>query len=485
MINELDFSILKHNDTWKSFFIALVLFSIIGYSSLSLFNLSTSTYGISESVQTTPDFEVATMNRTGIDDIIDKDGDGIIKLSDLRGNVVVLDFMAIDCSNCHLVQEHIDQELDNWNSLNGQYPVIVISIASWYSLETFDQINKTFGHENSDKFMRWTVANGSSDAIILDEARGDILEYYNVRLPPYVLVIDHEGFAVARENTGFPLDQWKSLDSAVELANIGQAEELRFGLSKSDDSVIGVFLIGLFIGILVYFSPCAFPVLPSFITYYLNLSLREDELINNGKLSGRIPNSFEVGGFAALGQLTFFLVIGVIIFGLNGIFNISGFLHEVAVFVALILTTLGFFMLLGWNSNILSKLQKVLDKYQNSERDQVFTPRRNMYLWGIGYSAASVDCTAAAVFPFMAWLITISQEAFISGIMGLIISVTSLMITVVVLVGFGKKGMIGILRKSSLMIKNIGSWMMIFAGVGLLIYLTQAELIVTIMNYIN
>ncbi|MGY8703840.1 MAG: hypothetical protein ACKVGY_05860, partial [Candidatus Poseidoniales archaeon] len=337
MVNTLDFSILKEKDTWKSFGIAIVLFSIIGYSSLSLFGISTSMYGISDDVKVTPDFIVPTMNRTGIDSLIDDDGDGMVKLSELRGSVVILDFMAIDCSNCHLVQAHIDKNFDDWNNLQGEYPIVVLSIASWYAIETYDNINSTFGDENSNKYMRWPVANGGNDVIILEEGGGDILEYYNVRLPPYILVIDHEGFAVSRENTGFPLDQWESFDSAVEMANIGEAEGLRFGLTKTDNSILGVFFIGLFVGVLVYFSPCAFPVLPSFITYYLNLGMREDELRENGKISGRIPNSFEVGGFAALGQLTFFSIIGLIIFGLNGVVNLSGALHDIAIMVALIL----------------------------------------------------------------------------------------------------------------------------------------------------
>ncbi|MFQ3360206.1 MAG: thiol-disulfide isomerase/thioredoxin, partial [Candidatus Thalassarchaeaceae archaeon] len=269
---------MKEKDTWKSFGIAIVLFSIIGYSSLSLFGISTSMYGISDDVKVTPDFIVPTMNRTGIDSLIDDDGDGMVKLSELRGSVVILDFMAIDCSNCHLVQAHIDKNFDDWNNLQGEYPIVVLSIASWYAIETYDNINSTFGDENSNKYMRWPVANGGNDVIILEEGGGDILEYYNVRLPPYILVIDHEGFAVSRENTGFPLDQWESFDSAVEMANIGEAEGLRFGLTKTDNSILGVFFIGLFVGVLVYFSPCAFPVLPSFITYYLNLGMREDEL---------------------------------------------------------------------------------------------------------------------------------------------------------------------------------------------------------------
>ena len=139
-------------------------------------------------------------------------------------------------------------------------------------------------------------------------------------------------------------------------------------------------------------------------------------------------------------------------------------------------------MLLGWTSHILLGIQNKIGKYQNTEEDEKFTPRRNMYIWGIGYSAASVDCTAAAVFPFMAWLITISDRAVFSGMLGLVLSVTSLMIIVTVLVGSGRQAIIKILRKYTRIVKATGSWMMIFAGLGLLIYLTQPDIIASAIN---
>ena len=135
-------------------------------------------------------------------------------------------------------------------------------------------------------------------------------------------------------------------------------------------------------------------------------------------------------------------------------------------------------MLLGWTSHLLSKVQNIIDKYQtNEDSDEVFTPRRNMYLWGIGYSAASVDCTAAAVFPFIGWLAVVGRTEFIFGLVGLMISVSFLMIAVTALVSFGRQAMIGYLRSSTGLIKAIGSWMMIFAGLGLYLYLTEPEMI--------
>jgi cytochrome c biogenesis protein CcdA/thiol-disulfide isomerase/thioredoxin len=478
----LDFSVLNQKDTWKAFGIGIVLFCIIGFASLSLFGLSTSVYGVSDQVEPVPDFIAPTMNRTGVDDTVPLDN-GSLQLSDLRGNVVILDFMAIDCANCHYVQEHINQNIESWQKLEGDYSVIVVSIASWYDYETFEQINSTFGDSESEKYMHWPLVNGGTEVIVLENGeRGDIVEYYSAQLVPLVLVIDHEGYVVAKENTGTPLDGWNSFDNAIEKANIGEAEDLRFGIKKSDRSVQGVFIIGLFLGVLVYFSPCAFPVLPSYITYTLNLGMREEELQENGKLIGYIPGPLAMGSYAALGQLTFFSVIGIIIFGLSEIFNLSGFLHDIAVGIAFLLILLGGLMLLGWTSHILSGVQNIIDKYQTKEEnDELFTPRRNMYLWGIGYSAASVDCTAAAVFPFIGWLAVVGRTEFFFGLMGLMISVSFLMIAVTALVSMGRQAMIGHLRSSTGLIKAVGSWMMMFAGVGLLLYLTQPEIVSSII----
>ncbi len=481
MFAGLDFGVLREKETWQAFGIGVVLFCIIGYSSLTLFGLSASAYGVSDEVVPVPDFEVETMNRTGIDDVV-ADENGMVRLSDLRGNVVVIDFMAIDCANCHYVQTHIEQNLDGWESLEGPHNVIVLSVATWHWYESFDRINRTFGDLDSDKHMSWPVANSGSEVVILEDgSRGNLAEYYSAFDLPIVIVVDHEGYVVAKESTGTPLDGWSSFDSAIARANSGDAEDLRFGLEKADRSLTGVFVIGLFLGILVYFSPCAFPVLPSYITYYLNLGMREDELREAGRLSGRMPKPIEVGGYAALGQLTFFGVIGAIIFGLDGIINLSGVLHDIAILIAWLLLILGSLMLLGWTSHLLNWVQGILDRYQTTEADEQFTPRRNMFLWGIGYSAASVDCTAAAVFPFVAWLAVVGDGAFIFGMAGLILSVTLLMVAVTALVGMGRQSMLDFLRQSTGIVKATGAWMMMFAGIGLLVYLTQPEIIASLI----
>ena len=96
-------------------------------------------------------------------------------------------------------------------------------------------------------------------------------------------------------------------------------------------------------------------------------------------------------------------------------------------------------MLTGGTAHLLGFVQKLVDKYSTTEMDDRFTPRRNMYLWGIGYSAASIDCTAAAVIPFIAYLAVIGGTATWTGLAGLMLSVSLLMIAVTTIVGLGQQ----------------------------------------------
>ncbi|MBT4981466.1 MAG: hypothetical protein HOM47_00270 [Euryarchaeota archaeon] len=557
----IDLAVFKEGTTWKAFLIGLVMFSAIGYAGLSMFDLASSGYGVDrDNIRLAPDFEVETVNRS-VEEVGYVDEEGWFKLSDHRGKVVVVDFMAVDCANCHLVQEHLETQIDDWRAHDGDYEIIIISVGMWYSLEDLDMLNETFGDSESSSHMPWIVATGQDDSVLKNEvissgignsslslndgaycldawvnnsgrakscidignnkysqdndgltsnvagidiqfeensslnftietslegnvswelieySRGDMVEEYQAQAIPVVLVIDHEGFIVAKENSGTPTGGWGDFDETVVAAADGETKNLRFSLAKVDRSPGAIFSMGLLLGVLVYFSPCAFPILPGYISYYIGLGQREDELIEAGKLESKMPAHWILGGLAAMGQLTFFAIIGIVVFGLGSVINLSGVLHYFALAVAILLIVLGAFMLTGGTAHLLGFVQKLVDKYSTTEMDDRFTPKRNMYLWGIGYSAASIDCTAAAVIPFIAYLAVIGGVATWTGLGGLMLSVSLLMITVTTVVGLGQQQFITILRRSTGLIKAIGAWMMMMAGIALTFYLTQPELI--------
>ena len=450
-----------------------MLFSLIAYSGLTVFGLTTSKFGVTDDAQIAPNFEMISLNRTGIESNYTNDT-GWFELEEHRGKVIILDFMAHDCLACHGVQYHLEENMQSWYDLDSEYELLIVAIGAWYT-EPFDYLNQS---DDNYHVPYYFTGKGSVESVIVNETtneRGDLREYYNAWTIPVVYVVDHEGYLIAK-NTGTGLD-WDEFDSAVEAALNGEAEELRFGLSEVDTSVIGIFTLGLFLSILVYFSPCAFPVLPSFITYYISLGSREEELIEQGKLKGKMPKAWVIGLLSGLGMWTFFLLIGIIAVLMGEAFEKSGIISQIAFVIAVLLVILGFFMLTGGTAHIMGWVQKLIDKWSTTENDDTFTPRRNMYLYGIGYAAASIDCTAAAVLPFIIYLSTQGANSVSFGLSGLMIGLLLLMISVTVVVSMGRQVMIDFLRRSTAMIKMVGSWMMMFAGVGLILLMSNPGLL--------
>jgi cytochrome c-type biogenesis protein len=469
-----DVGVFAEKDTWYAFVISVIMFSVIATAGLSIFESTSESFGTSDDIVPTPDFVTPTLNRTAYEANF-TDENGTLQLSELRGYTVILDFMAVACSNCHYVQEHLDDSQADFEALDGPYPVVIISIGVWWDSESFEDLNETFG--SGDRMMPWVVAVADGDDVITNDSITSIVAHYSAQAIPLALVIDHEGYMVHKTNTGTPSDQWAGFDEAVELSVAGEAESLRGGLAKVDTSAQGIFFLGLMLGVLVYFSPCAFPILPSYIGYYISLGAREEELRESGKLQGKMPGHLSVGFLAGMGMITFFLVLGILVVGLSEILPISLYLHNFALAIAILLFILGSFMLMGGTAHLLGWVDKhIVQRFSTTEMDDQFTPRRNMYLWGIGYAAGSIDCTAAAVIPFVGYLTVIGGTSIYTGLAGIMLSVLLLMTVVTVLVGTGREVFRQVLMKASGMIKLVGSWMMMFAGIMLTIYLTNSEL---------
>nr|AIF12954.1 hypothetical protein [uncultured marine group II/III euryarchaeote KM3_57_F04] len=479
----IDVDVFTEKKTWQAFAVSVLLFAVIAYSGLTAFGAASSMFGVGGEIREVPDFEIQTVNRTGIEDNYTNET-GWFTLSEQRGNVIILDFMAHACGSCHYAQIHMEEELPTWENLSGPYPVMIVSIGSWYALETIEYLNTT---DPAEKYFvpDWVLGTGAPDSVILNQSageRGDLVEQYFAQQIPLLLVIDHEGFIVGKQNSGTPVEGWGEFDSAVVAANLGNATDLRMGLKEVDKSFTGILVLGLMLGILVYFSPCAFPVLPGYVGYYISLGLREDELRESGKLKGPMPKHITVGVLSGLGMMTFFALLGLLVLGLSEVIDITSYLHRFAIFIAILLFVLGSFMLMGGTAHLLGWIDKlIVQRFSTTESDERFTPRRNMYLWGFGYAAASVDCTAAIVVPYLGYLVGSGTSAVVSGLGGIMLSVFLLMMGVTMVVGFGSKKIESILRRATEMIKMVGSWMMMFAGIGLLIYLTQPQLLSSVL----
>ena len=486
LLEQADFGVFKEKSTWQAFAIAVVMFGAISFAALSMFDSMDELFQSDAEPAPIPNLVFESLNRSDVEGGLVNET-GWFNLNDHRGSVIIIDFMARDCSNCHAVQAHLEDNMEAWQATatSSGKSLKIFAYGAWYS-ESIAYMNESDGPYTVPLYP--TGFGSVNAAVMADGSTTDPVRLFTTGGTgqiPVVLIIDEEGYIIAQQATGSPADGWKKFDDTLTTAITGDASDTfdsRIGWEEPETSFVAVFVLGLILSILVYFSPCAFPVLPGFISYYLSLGAREDELIAQEKLKTRMPSSFNIGILSGLGMWTFFGIIGIVALLMGEAFAKSGIIHYIAIFIALLLIVLGSMMLLGITSHLMGFVQNFVDKYSTTEADETFTPRRNMYLYGIGYAAASIDCTAAAVLPFVVFLSTLGTSAIGFGIAGLMVGLLILMVAVTMLVGMGRQVMINFLRRATGHIKMIGSWMMIMAGIGLTIYLTSPETVNAIFS---
>ena len=106
MLDQADWGVFQRSETWKAFGVAIVLFGVIAFAGLSLFDSMDEIFESDAEPAPIPEIIVQSLNRTGIEDNYTTEGE--IRLSELRGDVIILDLLAHDCSNCHAVQAHLE-----------------------------------------------------------------------------------------------------------------------------------------------------------------------------------------------------------------------------------------------------------------------------------------------------------------------------------------------------------------------------------------
>lgn len=145
-------------------------------------------------------------------------------------------------------------------------------------------------------------------------------------------------------------------------------------------------------GVASFFSPCAFPLLPGYLSFYA--AARDDD----NRLAGS-SHALALGLAAAAGVVTFILILGAFI-GLLGAgagkaLSISGpessqFVRWFRGGVGVILIALGIAQWL--NVNLKSGLVDILAWQTRPDRESQ-RPVVTLYLYGLGYNAAGMGCT--------------------------------------------------------------------------------------------
>lgn len=226
---------------------------------------------------------------------------------------------------------------------------------------------------------------------------------------------------------------------------------------------IHLFAFAAVAGVASFFSPCAFPLLPSYLAFYSSA----DETLTAG--GGR---AFQLGLAAALGVVSFNLMLGLAIALLGGGFgesiSISGddpsrWLLIFRGVIGFALLVLGLGQLAGWN--LKPRVADALAYWSRPQPQSSRRPEASLFLYGLGYNAAGMGCTG----PILAGLViaSLASGGFTSALAAFLIFALTmglLMLVISVLVGASRQHLIKQLKSAAPRIRTLGGLAMVAAG---------------------
>ena len=412
----------------------LLILSIIGYTMLG-------------GRSTAPDFEAQWVGG-------DNDGE-TFKLSDLQGKVVVLDLMATTCSPCKDIAD------DMLTPLHEKYkddPGVVI-------------ISLSVGEDTPEGLMAYSEEHGYHWLHALDVNK-EAFEAYNGIKIPKIVIIDPSGDLVYEKSSNrIPLDE---VEDTVVSAKSGLADTINLQSGS-------IWLMAVGAGFLSFFSPCSFPLLPGYVSFYLMRKKETSGGLNEQTMRAALP----AGLAASAGILTIFL--GLAIFG---IFFSEAVREMVPVLIPItgaIILIMGLIMVADIDISrftypikekfaagakklkpiFLPPIEKILSfitrkeiKFEENEDSEMM----GQYLYGLGYGAASAGCTAPV---FIALLVaSMSYTLFNTALIFTLYAVTTaaLMVTFTLLVAASQDTIVNKMRASTGLIKKIGGAVLSIVG---------------------
>jgi cytochrome c-type biogenesis protein len=227
-------------------------------------------------------------------------------------------------------------------------------------------------------------------------------------------------------------------------------------------SPLALSLFGLLVGTAALFSPCAFPLFPAYISWYLALDERAGA-------TSRIWRPLGYGAICGLGAVVFFLLIGIGLSALGG--ALSRYLISAKPLVALILVAVG----------VLILADRTLPVPAWASGGTLLTaparrrPLSSLFLYGFGYGLASTGCTlpiyvGLVVFPLSSGAFTRAFTAFLS----FALAMGGLMTLLTVLIASSKQTLLQHFLASTVRIRRGSGVILILIGLYLGYYFFKA-----------
>lgn len=343
-------------------------------------------------------------------------------LSDFQGKVVVVELMATWCPVCK-------DEMMELAQLSAQYPEVVIITVSVDPTETEDKLRSFKEMYHAD----WLFAHDTDNMLVR----------YDAFTLPTIVVIDPQGRITFQRAAFVPADELK--------AEVGRALSGSAAEEPKEARASGLYLLALLAGFLSFFAPCAFPLLPGYISYYL------------GREAGRatLSGSVKAGIAAATGINGIFAVLGIAV-AVGGV-AVKGYLLYLTPVVGIVILLLGLAMVLGKTEHF-DRFGALLSSAASKIR--IRTQHSGLFLYGIGYGLAVMGCQVP-VFIALIFAGLASGGALNAFLVFLSFSIGmgGMMLTVSILAGMAKTQILSRMRRMAPYVNRVCGVILIVVGI--------------------
>lgn len=214
---------------------------------------------------------------------------------------------------------------------------------------------------------------------------------------------------------------------------------------------IGTLVFAFSSGVLAFFSPCAFPLLPAYITYYLGMESDQEKTKEAKKA---ISKGLFGGLVCALGALVLLMALGAT-FSLIGQI-ISSYIGIIEPFVGVILLGLGIMMLLGKGFSFGIKTSVKKKGYLS------------LFGYGVLYSLAGSGCVAPL---FMGVILEAITQSFLEGIVIFVsyaLGISIFLVIVTILIASAKTLLVQKMKSATHYTKILAAFVSIGVGIYLI-----------------
>jgi cytochrome c-type biogenesis protein len=381
-------------------------------------------------------------------------------LSHYRGNsVVVIDFTSVTCSECQVVEQTLKSLWSNYNA-TGKSPVQIVSVYT----------SPQFG-DTVPAIKAFQAKNGITWVLTRDTMQDSIQHAYGVTADPTVVVVDKQGHTVY--NTyGSTITQ--NLPSSVSQALAGTAAPVEI-------VTFSVFALAAIAGVTTFFSPCAFPMFPGYMSLFLGLNTGRASASADGKdaYKGAARRALSAGGVAALGMLVVFLAIGLAL--IYAASTVSGYIPDFMPIVGVVLIVLGALLLTNlqyWR--IVAPFQALWRRIRGASSDPAAAApvgpagEDGFYLklfgYGMGYAAAAAGCVAPVILSAIVAGMVLSTVDGVLNILIYSLTAALLMVVVTLIIALAGQRYVNVLKAYTPLIKKVSAVVLVVVGIYLVYF---------------